>query len=258
MVLEMLSDDVTALTLRLPDHVISFSPHELVGRRIYGWGDYDRARVEELIATLDSRGLLPSDGATVLEVGAHIGTQTVYFCKTDRVRRVVAVEPDPRNLVLLRRNIAENALSEIVRLAPCALGDRESTAELFRYERNHGGSSLIRGTHDGDSVQVDVMPLTRILAAAAVPEEEITLIWMDIEGAEPMALRSMTSLLARRVPVMLEYSPELYGEAGSADFVTFLSTYYEHCIHYVRGARSEMKVTELPHSGRQGDVLLLP
>lgn len=258
LLLDSLSPSVTSMTLDCGDHVISFSPHELVGRRIYVEGHFERDRVEEVLDVLTGEKLLPAGGATVLEIGANIGTQTVYFCKSGRVRRLLAVEPDPRNLRLLRRNIDDNGLAAMAKVVAAAVGDFDGKAQLHMSASNHGQSSLVRAAPDSASVEVDVRPMPAILAEADLDPGDVSLIWMDIEGAEPMACRSMASLLERKVPLMMEFSPDLYGRQGTADFIAFLSAHYPRCIHFGRGARRQIAPAQLTGEARQSDILLLP
>lgn len=256
--LDALAEDVVAITVDRGDHVISFAPHELIGRRIYSSGHFDRDRVEELVSLLEARGLVPMDGMTVVEVGANIGTQTVYFCKSGKVRRLLAIEPDPRNLKLLARNVVDNDLDGVVSVAPVAIADREGTATLYRSSGNHGFSSLYSAGHDLEPVQVVLRPLGAVLGEHGIAEADVSLVWMDIEGAEPLACRAMIPLLSRRVPLMIEFSPSLYGEQGTRDFVAFLALYYDRCIRFLGNERQEMAVAEMPLSGKQCDFLFLP
>lgn len=256
--LEALSPQITALTMDCGDHVISFSPHELVGRTLYASGDFERARVGETLTILEREKLIPPGGLCVIEIGANIGTQSVYFALSDQVSRVVAVEPDPRNLLLLNRNVAENGLGKRIAIVQCAISDREGEAELFRSLGNHGASSLLpRAVGDG-SVRVRMATLDTVLAEAGVAADEISLLWMDIEGAEPVVCRSMIPLLKRQVPLMMEFSPDLYGEGESRDFIEFLYGYYRRCVVFDRSGRHEATPEALPVSGKQVDVLFLP
>ncbi len=60
-----------------------------------------------------AEGRYQSEGGCLLEIGANIGTHTVYFAVTGRFGRIVSVEPDPRNLSFLRKNVALNGITEL-------------------------------------------------------------------------------------------------------------------------------------------------
>ncbi|QOF70644.1 FkbM family methyltransferase [Aminobacter sp. SR38] len=255
---EVLLTNVTSVTMKFDDHFMSFSPHEYIGRSIFLSGDFDRHLSDALVAFLSRRGYLPSGGATVLEIGANIGTQTVYFCRSGKVARVIAVEPDPRNLSLLRRNVADNDLEQRVTIIPCAVGNDIATGNLHRAEGNFGGSSLFPLPNSEGEVAVAIKPMAQVLAEAGVLAADIDFVWMDIEGAEPLASQSMHELFERRVPVMFEYSPGVYPPGTAREFIALLSRYYEKCMIFDGHNQSEMKVVDLPISIAQTNILLLP
>lgn len=250
--------EVTAVTLDRQDHVISFNPHELIGRSIFIQGDFDRKTVLKVFNTLEINGLVPKDGLKIVEIGANIGTQTVYFHLTGKVAKILAIEPDPVNLKLLRRNIEENHIGAKVVVVDCAIGEAERPAVLYRTAENHGDSSLSPQGRDSGSVKVEVRPLPAVLAESGMSPSDVDFIWMDIQGAEPLACASMTALMERQVPMFSEFSPVFYGESETKAFIKLLSSFYERCILFDQGKTTEMAVSDLPCSGTFYDVLLLP
>jgi FkbM family methyltransferase len=76
--------------------------------------------------------LRPSD--LVFDVGANVGNYAKTFLSLGAA--VVAIEPDPRNIVVLRRRLGKRAWIE-----QCALGPSEGTAELNL--ANYGGISTL-------------------------------------------------------------------------------------------------------------------
>jgi hypothetical protein len=105
---------------------------------------------------------------------------------------------------------------------------------------------------------VPVKPVTRMLDDLSVDPAAIGLVWMDIEGYEPIACRSMTPLLARRVPLYMEFTPLFYGPDQTRDFVSALSGFYENCLVFFEDREEQMKVVDLPVGIDQCDVLFLP
>src|SRR5206468_8794478 len=53
---------------------------------------------------------LASHGGTMIDVGAHLGYFSLLWAGTNRANRCVAVEPSPRNIELLNRNVARNGV----------------------------------------------------------------------------------------------------------------------------------------------------
>jgi FkbM family methyltransferase len=257
MLVSSVSPTIVSMTADCGDHLMTFSPHDYIGRKIYRKGHFERENVDRLLAILRKRGLLRQD-AVLLELGGNIGTQTIYFALSQVFRHILTVEPDPRNFKLLRTNIDQNGLQDQITAINSAAGETEGTLDFFLHRDNHGKSSALRQSDRDVAITVPVKPVTTLLTEAAVAPEEIGLIWMDIEGYEPVAARSMQPLLERRVPFYMEFSPTFYGRDGSAAFVNHLSKFYENCIVFFEDRQVEMKVTAMPTEQEQFDVLLLP
>ena len=257
MLINAVSPKILSMTADCGDHVLTFSPHDYIGRKIYRKGHFERDHVDRLLAVLRQRALLGED-KVLLELGGNIGTQTLYFALSGAFRRIVTVEPDPRNFRLLRTNIDQNGLSDRIVAINSAAGESSGSLDFFLHRDNHGKSSAMRQSERDIEIKVPVLPATALLAEAAIAQEDIGLVWMDIEGYEPVAVRSMTPLLERRVPFYLEFSPIFYGPEGSRAFVDHLAGFYENCIVFLDDRQVDMKVTALPIEIDQFDVLLLP
>ena len=246
------------MTVDCGDHLVTFSPGDYLGRSLFVKNHFDRDHVGRLMDRLAGLGV-PVRGKVLLEIGANIGTHTVYFALTGALSRIVAVEPDPRNFERLEENGRQNGFDGVVERIACAASDREGTIEFFLHPDNHGRSSPAR-KHAGDrAIRVPALPVPAILARAGVPEEDIGLVWMDIEGYEAVACRSMQSLFARQVPVHMEFTADFYGREKAAEFVAFLAGYYNDCfIFYNDDSEERRKVSDIPLDREQFDILLLP
>lgn len=257
MLVNAVSPKILSMTADCGDHLMTFSPHDYIGRKIYRKGHFQRENVERLLSVLRQKDLLQQE-KILLELGGNIGTQTLYFALSKTFRHIVTVEPDPRNFKLLRTNIDQNGLSEQITAINTAAGESEGTLDFFMHRDNHGKSSALRQSERDIEIKVPVKPVTAMLADAGVAPQDIGLVWMDIEGYEPVAARSMRPLLQRRVPFYMEFSPVFYGPAGSQAFVDYLAGFYEDCVVFYEDSQIEMKVTALPIGQDQFDVLLLP
>jgi FkbM family methyltransferase len=246
-----------SMTVDCGDHVMTFSPADYIGRKIFRKGHFDRDHVTRLLAIMKARGLA-TDGKVLLELGGNIGTQTVYFALSNAFQRIVAVEPDPRNFRLLQANIAQNGLADHVTAMQCAAGDRVGEIEFFQHRSNHGKSSMARSHPTDIRILVPTKPVSLILAEAEVAVADVGLVWMDIEGYEPVASASMSELFALRVPIYTEFTAQFYGREQAADFVAFLSGFYEDCLVFFEDGQATMKVRDIPIDREQFDILLLP
>jgi FkbM family methyltransferase len=155
---------------------------------------------------------LVSPGATVLDVGANIGYNTVHAARLAGPRgRVVAVEPTPDNLEVLRRNVEAAELENVV-VEPVAAGRTSGVRELFvRGARSAVNSLFAESCYASvtDVLQVAVLPLDELVDGAA------DIVKIDVEGAELDVLEGMTRLL--RTPptaLIVEWHPLLQAMAG--------------------------------------------
>lgn len=153
-------------------------------------------------------------GMTVLDLGANIGYHSILASRLVGPRgRVLAFEPDPANLELLRRNIQANGCTN-VEVFPCAVGPREGTVDLNLCDSNTGSHSTVyipQGTRG--TVTVRMVRLDDFL-----PAEKPDVVKMDIEGSEAGALDGMVRLLGdnRLKAVFIECNPYILSRLGSS------------------------------------------
>ncbi|MGE0799653.1 MAG: FkbM family methyltransferase [Lautropia sp.] len=250
---------VTQLCIDCGDHRLTVSPHELIGRRVIRDGQFSRALVDQVITRVAADGGFDGGRDVALDIGANIGTQTVYFCLSRRFARVLAVEPAPCNLELLELNVRQNGFDDRVTIVAAAAGDADGEMMLHLDPDNHGGNSLVNTRSARGATPVPVRRIDDMIAAADIDPERIALIWMDIEGYEPVACRSMEPLLKRQTPLVTEFQSEFLGPQGSADFIAYLGSFYRRCVVFPeRGAPFEARVADIRIQRGILDVLLLP
>jgi FkbM family methyltransferase len=255
LLINSLGPRVQTMTLDCGDHIMSFSPGDYIGKKIFRKGHFEREHVDRLLGILKERRLL-REGTTLLELGGNIGTQTIYFALSGQFARIVSVEPDPRNFDLLRANVRQNGLEDCVILVNCAAGENQGEIDFFQHQSNHGKSGVTRQNASDSKIVVPVKPVGSILNEAGTNPEDIGLIWMDIEGYEPLACHSMQALFARKIPLYMEFSPTFYGPDQSTAFVQFLAGFYEDCLIFRDDDGTPAKVREIPVTEKQFDVLL--
>lgn len=257
LLIETMGPRVVSMTVDAGDHLMTFSPSDYIGRKVFRKGHFEREHVDRLLAVLRERGLMRHH-SSLLEIGGNIGTQTVYFALSRAYDQIVSIEPDPRNFPLLQTNIRQNNLEQTVTLVNCAAGDIDGQIDFFMNANNHGKSSAIRQSANDKKISVPVKPVTEILADLAIDPAAIGLVWMDIEGYEPVACRSMAPLMSRRVPLYMEFTPLFYGPNQTRDFIVALAGFYETCLVFFEDEEKEMRVIDLPGGVDQYDVLFLP
>ncbi len=148
----------------------------------------------------------------VVDAGANIGLATVYLHELFPEARFICVEADPRNLPLLRRNLAQNGVRSDLIAAALASSAGQVTFRLHRAASDYS-SSLSTGFPDAEytTVQVPATTLRAVLASCGV--RRVGLLKIDIEGGEFEVLDDSCGAMAE-----LDYvTGEFHGFAGDVD-----------------------------------------
>lgn len=140
-------------------------------------------------------------GMTAIDVGAHIGWQTVLMCRqAGEDGTVWAIEPAPRNGQFLRANLSINNCGGC-HIAHMAAWDSETTMRLYFSATNTGDHSLIEEVRR-KSVIVPTMKLDTIGTADFIK--------IDAQGSEHAILRGARELIANSpdLVMVVEYWPQ--------------------------------------------------
>jgi len=106
---------------------------------------------------------------------------------------VFSFEPDPDNLRVLGHNVRTNALANVV-IVPNAVAATTGPLELFLSTENRGDHRVYDSGDGRHAIRIDAVAIDDVLATVAGP---VSLIKLDIQGAEPMALAGMQRFLAK-------------------------------------------------------------
>lgn len=220
------------------DHSLAFHPYEYIGRNLLLKGAYQRETITQAFKTARKCGLVPEHGV-FLDVGANIGTHTVYADKEGAFSRFFCIEPDCRNVEVLSVNVRLNGMDDRVRVFQCAAGSEAGVLPLHRSSTNFGASTLrANGMGDargGDAVQVQVRRLDDMMGEAGVAADDIGFVWMDVEGYELPAMKGMGDYLSK-VPVMVfEYSAASFTESARQELADVVFGRFDRVLVYGRG-----------------------
>jgi len=166
-------------------------------------------------------------GDCVIDIGANQG----YFSLLASVLvgpegRVVAVEPDPKNLEDIQRNLAENEFSNIA-VYPNVLSDSLDEVSFYFNSDDSGGNAIWDVSQHPSNlkskenlVQKKLVPMT-LTGLMEQIDQSIRLIKIDTEGAEEMIIRGgLEAIRKRKVPYILaelhEFGLEKLGSTQSS------------------------------------------
>jgi FkbM family methyltransferase len=191
-------------------------------RNVMFWTQGLAAFETECVAILRS---IVEPGDTFFDVGANIGFYATLAARLVGERgTVVAFEPDPQNLKLLRRNASLNKCDNL-EVRPVAVGAEEGQASFSLDSATgatgHLGEDLTQGEETVGQgrviiVQTEVETIDSVARSAKVRPNVIKL---DIEGGECEALRGARNVLAESRPIVIS---ELNG-AGGQEVLEILS-----------------------------------
>lgn len=136
---------------------------------------------------------LAEPGSIVLDIGANVGYHTVQFARAvGPSGHVYAFEPEPDNLRVLRHNVRVNGFANVT-VVPKAVAAASGTLRLYRSTENGGDHRVY---DSGDARDVIEIPAVAIDDELAHVNGHVSLVKLDIQGAEPMALAGMSRLLS--------------------------------------------------------------
>ncbi|MDL0141335.1 FkbM family methyltransferase [Halobacterium salinarum] len=173
------------------------------------------------------------------DIGANVGLYTCLVANILSEGQILAVKPHPKNVRRLRENLERNGISATV--CEAAVGDEKGTAELEVHgsEAGEGKHSLAK-SGERESISVDVVTADDLISQISPP----SVIKIDIEGAELIALKGLEAVLDGCRLVYCEVHPEEIKSFGSTseDVYEFMES---------RG----FKTKEIMHRGNQPFVL---
>ena len=152
------------------------------------------------------------DAPRIVDVGAHIGTTTLFLLHRFPTARLLAIEAQPANAALLRRTLAVNHLDGRSEVLQAAAGVAVGNARMS------GHSALAHFVRAGTAETVDYIPPMRKYEVDGAVEVDVVdilpllegadLVKMDIEGAEWPILQDPRFPSLGLSAMVLEFHPQ--------------------------------------------------
>ena len=188
-------------------------------------------------------------GGVFVDVGANVGFHTVLASQlVGPTGRVVAIEPAPWTLELLRANIWRSGAE--VTVLPVAAADAARKVRLAVDSSHRSGARFA----EQDGVEIESARLDDLL-----PDVVVDLLKIDVEGAEPLVLRGARMLLERspRLIAVVEFRDEahLSGESPAGVLGFYESLGFELCLLRRNGGLQPANVGEVLRQARKSQSL---
>jgi FkbM family methyltransferase len=157
---------------------------------------------------------LPSEGDTIVDVGAGTGWETLFFSRSvGMFGRVISIEAHPRVFRCLSKMRAENRL-ENVTLIQAAVADQEGEVQLSDSDE-HEANSII-----GVASGIRVACTTLDYVCRSLGLSHIEFLKMNIEGAERRALSGMVEMVQKTKNVCIACHDFLADGGGPGELRT--------------------------------------
>ncbi|MEM8593494.1 MAG: FkbM family methyltransferase, partial [Pseudomonadota bacterium] len=143
-------------------------------------------------------------GSMVIDVGANIGNHSVFF-GLFVAGFVLAIEPNPPVFEVLTKNLTQNGVNALP--LKLALSDQSGKGEIIEHAADNVGMaqvSMLQGVTVSED-DVDVETLDRVFHQYVSDDRTVSLIKIDVEGAERDVIQGSMAVIAA-------YKPDLYIE----------------------------------------------
>jgi FkbM family methyltransferase len=189
------------------------------------------------------------------DIGANIGTQTVYAARSGIFSKVFAIEAMPSNFELLASNVVLNDCASNTTCFNTALGKENGSRTFLFNPLNPGGSRQEDGSIHYEEVVVDVVKTSDFVRGLLDKEGEpdVLVFWIDVEGMEEEVVMELQGLCDEfETYFCVEYNESSYkSEAGSS-----LRSYVESRAEmYVLGQDGLKEIADLSQVRNNQDIV---
>lgn len=182
---------------------------------------------------MDLFDLFLTETSNVIDVGANIGTHSVYFSKKCNRGNVIAIEPQLYISEILNTNLLLNGCYNVVPIR-AACGSEEKELRMININPFHGekvnygefkvNNNQSRGVHTS-CIQLDSLLKTGI---------DYNLIKLDVEGLEVDVLNGASELIDQYKPILyIEFNSksgndDLLMKIHSLEYIPYWHIYTKH------------------------------
>lgn len=199
-----------------------------ISKSLYVRGEYELDLVSEAMCFIRKLKELPKGKGTVLDIGANNGIISIGMIVTGELDKAIAIEPEPRNFSVLRKNVEQNHLESAIICLNYAVSDSKSTLQFELSETNYGDHRVriqksladtnLKELYSESKRQViDIEANTLDNLLADLNEricDDISVIWIDVQGYEGYVFSGAKRLLSNDIPVVSEIWPYGIQRAG--------------------------------------------
>jgi FkbM family methyltransferase len=168
--------------------------------------------------------LLPQKGLRVVDIGANLGSFTIWLNQTAKVDEAFCFEPEPDSFRLLRFNLANNRCG-FAHALDKAIGGQSRAAQITLKEDSPGGTNIYRTAPDPDRPQGNAIQVVAFSEWLRQTPGAFDLLKMDCEGSEWEIVRGTSqSEFARFGAIVAEVHSDPEGLHAAEDFAGLMES----------------------------------
>ncbi len=135
---------------------------------------------------------------TVVDLGANVGLSALYFLQQYPQARVICVEPEPSNFIMLAKNLQpEIATGKVMAIQEAAMG-KDGFVSFESADAKYNSKVM----EDGADTNVPSVSMPTLMQRCAI--DHIDLLKVDVEGAEKYIFSGETDWLRSVDDVLIE------------------------------------------------------
>jgi len=192
---ELVGEEFEVIKVRGNEHTVrcfgkeiilnTYSSNDFVSSWISNVNYYEIGLLRELVKYTKNK--------VVFDVGAYIGTHTIYISKFGSPEKVYAFEPDSRSFKLLKKNIEANELDNVVPINK-GVWEFDGTVNFKIADASNRGVSKV--DYAGDTT-IQVVSLDKFCS-----DGKCDCIKIDIEGNELKVLEGARNIITDNHPIL--------------------------------------------------------
>lgn len=143
----------------------------------------------------------------IIDVGSYIGISVLYFKHIYPNSKIIAFEPNPAAVTILKENIYNNELEDI-EIHQTAIADIDGEKDMYIDNTGmdrYSVASFKKGAWNGEvkskKLRVETEKIGKYL------KQETDLLKLDVEGSEQAILKRIKKYFSKIKNIILEYHP---------------------------------------------------
>jgi len=186
---------------------------------------------------------IPKRDWIILDIGANLGWTALFYAKIARKGLVIAIEPNPCALSILKANCSLNRVNNL-KIIEVALSDKKGIRNLYLHPKvkTYGIASFYEEhvknsayTKETSFIQVNTTTLDDLLKELKL--KKVDLVKIDTEGAELQILKgSINSLKSKKISkLIIEVHKDIISTDEILNFLKSLKLVFKtKCIDLVK------------------------